>query len=260
MFYFGPVEPARRIRTLAVLAHDDTLKLPTAVRLRLLQLRPWSWDEATAPRDLLGGLILQCDIKIDGLDRIPHDLWAAADLPPLIFTDRLTLVANQFDLTVRFSADGESAMLVDVCAEKIAVLHSYPIPAAQTMMIISKLKELLPTTYFELVDKKLFVRGTAEDQEFVADFLSGRTVKKVVVLPGTKVYQLSIVMPVGKLIEKLGPKLDLDVKIDEAAIDAANLSLKTEVKVDVKDATADQLLTAVLAPAGLTFDRQGSAK
>jgi hypothetical protein len=31
------------------------------------------------------------------------------------------------------------------------------------------------------------------------------------------------------------------------------------VRVDVKDASAEELLAAVLAPAGLTFDQQGRA-
>jgi hypothetical protein len=259
VFYFGPEVSARRIRTLSVLAHEELRKLPAAVRLRLLQLRPWGWDEATAPRDLLDGLALQCDVKFEGLDRIPHDLWAASDLPPLIFTDRLTLVASQFDLTFHFSADGETVKLVDV-PETVATVHAYAIPSdpAQVAMILQKLREVLPDAKFEVVDRKLVVRGRSEDQEFVETYLSGRTARTVTVVPGAKkVYQLSIVMPVGKLVKTLGPRLDLDVRIDEAAIDAAGLSLKKEVKVDVKDASADQLLTAVLAPAGLTFDRQG---
>jgi hypothetical protein len=258
VFYFGPEVSARRIRTLSVLAHEELRKLPAAVRLRLLQLRPWGWDEATAPRDLLDGLALQCDVKFEGLDRIPHDLWAASDLPPLIFTDRLTLVASQFDLTFHFSADGETVKLVDV-PESVATVHAYAIPSdpAQVAVILQKLREVLPEAKFEVVDRKLVVRGRSEDQEFVETYLSGRTARRVDVVPGTKVYQLSIVMPVGKLVKTLGPKLGFDVHIDEAAIDAAGLSLKKEVKVDVKDASADQLLTAVLAPAGLTFDRQG---
>jgi hypothetical protein len=258
VFYFGPEATARRIRTLAALAHDDVLKLPTAVRMRLLQLRPWRWDDASIPRELLAGLALQCEVKIDGSERVPHDLWGAADLPPLNFTDRLTLVVAQFDLAFHFSDDGETVKLIDM-PNSVEIVHSYAVPSGpgQVVAILKKLGETLPGAHCEMVDKKLLVRGSAEDQEFVAAYLSGQTARKVTVGRGKKVYQLSIVMPVGKLIEKLGPRLDLDVRIDEAAVDAAGLSLKTEVKVDVKDASAEELLTAVLTPAGLTFDRQG---
>ena len=66
-----------------------------------------------------------------------------------------------------------------------------------------------------------------------------------------------VVKPVGALLRALGPKIDLDIRVDEDAIKAAGLSLSTEVKVDVKNATEDELLTAVLVPAKLTFERQG---
>jgi hypothetical protein len=64
-------------------------------------------------------------------------------------------------------------------------------------------------------------------------------------------------MPVGRLIRELATKLELQVEIDERAIEQAGISLDRDVSVSVKDATEDQLLQAVLDPAGLTFKRSG---
>lgn len=257
--YLGPKGTAEKLRTLAALRKDETLRLPSSVRSRLLQLRPMRWNDLATPRDLLTALAADSHVEIQGADRIPHDLWAAADLPPANFIDWLTLIAGQFDLTFHFADDGQSVQLVEI-PESPTFEHSYPLRgglAARGKEIEKKLIDALPSAKVEVAADKLVVRGRAEDHDYVETYLSGRPAKQTTVTGKRKVHQLTIVMPVGPLIKTLGKKLDLEVRIDEEAIKAAGLSLKTEVNVNVEDATADELLKAVLAPAGLTFDRHG---
>jgi hypothetical protein len=219
------------------------------------------WEELATPRDLLSTLAADAKVRIQGADRIPHDLWAAADLPAANFIDRLTLIAGQFDLTFRFADDGESVQLIEM-PEAPVIEKSYPLHgglAQRSKEIERKLTESLPGAKVEAAADKLVVRGRAEDQDFVETYLSGRPARRTVTSGEKKVYQLKIVMPVGQLIKTLGKKLDLDVQIDDEAVKAAGLSLTTEVNVNVKDATADELLKAVLAPAGLAFERQGKS-
>jgi hypothetical protein len=259
--YFGPPETAAKIRTLAALRKEEALHLPSEVRRRYLQQRPAKWDEAAEPKALLDGLAAECKVKIDGTDRIPHDLWAAGELPDANFTDRLTLIAAQFGLTFEIAEGGETVRLIDM-PDKVSIERGYPLRGMaqqQSADLLKTLKKSLPGATFDVADGKLMVRGLAEDQDFVESLLSGGKAKTTTITPGKKVFQLSIVMPVGTLITKLGEKLGLAVNIDDAAINAAGLSLKTEVKVDVKNVTADELLAAVLAPAGLTYQRQGQA-
>lgn len=257
----GPKGTAERLRTLAALRKEEALKLPSAARSRILQSRPMHWDDLATPRDLLAGLASETHLKIDGTERIPHDLWGAADLPPANFIDRLTLIAGQFDLTFDFTDDGATARLVDM-PDAPTIEHSYPLRgglAARGKEIEKKLVASLPAAKVEVTGDKLVVRGRAEDQDFVDTYLSGRPAKQTTVGGEKKVYQLKIVMAVGPLIRTLGKKMDLEVRIDEEAIKAAGLSLATEVQVNVKDVTADELLKAVLAPAGLAFERRGNA-
>ena len=256
--YFGPEATARRIRTVAALRKDEAMQLPKAARTELLKPQWWRWADLAAPRDLLAGLAAGSHIEIQAEDRIPHDLWAAGDLPALTFIDRLTLLAAQFDLTFEIGEDGTSVKLVDM-PETAELSRSYPLrgaQAARTGEIVSKLTRALPEAQIEANSGKLAVRGRAEDQDFVQSFLSGEPAKKVTVTDGKKVYRLTIVMAVGPLIKKLGEQMKLDVRIDEPAITAAGLSLDTKVNVRVKDVSADELLKAVLEPAGLKFERK----
>ncbi len=49
--------------------------------------------------------------------------------------------------------------------------------------------------------------------------------------------------------------MGIEIAVDKPAIQAAGISLETKVRVDVKEVSADELLKAVLDPAGLTFAR-----
>ena len=63
--------------------------------------------------------------------------------------------------------------------------------------------------------------------------------------------------PVGKVLYQLEQQLHLDLKVDEAAIQAAGHSMDERVSFEVKDADLDGLLKAVMQPAGLTYKRDG---
>jgi hypothetical protein len=259
VIYLGPTATAKKLRTLSALRHDEALHLSSPARSRILQQQPLRWDDETAPRELIKRLSADAHVTIEGTDRIPHDLWAAADLPAANLIDRLTLLAGQFDLTFSFAADGATVKLVEI-PDTVAMQKSFPLrgsSAGRGKEIASRLAESLPGATIEATADKLVVRGYAEDLDFVEVYLSGRPAKQTTVTAGQKVYQLSVVKPVGAVLKALGPKLDLDIRVDENAIKAAGLSLATEVKVDVKNASEDELLSAVLAPAKLTFERQG---
>ncbi len=257
VFYFGPAATARRVRTLAALRRDEVLRLPIAERSKFLGQHPWHWDDGAAPADLLAGLATECKTPIGGLEQISADLWQAADLPAMNFLERLTLIAAQFDRTFEIAAEGASVKLAAMPAS-VEISHSYTLPGGvRPQEVIAKLKTALPDAQCDFADGKLQVRGRAEDQDFVVDLLAGRTAKTTAVVAGKKVYSLSLVKPVGDFIKALGDKLGLEVKFDTAAIEAAGISLKQEVRVDVKEVSEDELLQAVLTPAGLTLDRQG---
>ena len=182
----------------------------------------------------------------------------AADLPPISLADRLSLILCQFDLTFEMAADGQSIRLVPM-PEKPIIERTYPMPkpAEETAARLRGMK-LLADADIRAADGKLVVRGRQEDQDAVAEILSGHTARRTTVTEGQQVYSLKVELPVKQLIESLCKKMDLELHMDEAAITAAGLSLEKSVKLDVQNVSADDLLHAVLDPAGLTFTRRGN--
>ena len=127
------------------------------------------------------------------------------------------LLLAQFDLTYEVSADGASIRLV-------------PMPDKSTLDRASPITASRPTLE--------------------------KPGHRVVVGQSQKIYSLQVELPVGQLLKSLGPRMGLEIRVDQAAITAAGKSLNTKVKLDVKEASADELLRAVLDPAGLTFTRK----
>lgn len=74
--------------------------------------------------------------------------------------------------------------------------------------------------------------------------------------PGKQVFTLRVEnQPVGRVLEQLAERLHWKLDVDESAIRAAGHPLDRLVSFHVENAGADQLLEALLAPAGLAATR-----
>jgi hypothetical protein len=252
VLYLGPPKTAERLWTLVEVRKQEIAKLAPAVRSTLLALKRCRWEQLSTPREILTQAARDYRVQIEPLGNVPHDLWPAADLPAIGLAERVSLVAAQFDLTFELAGDGRTLRLVPM-PETLTLEKSYSY--ANPPLAIQRLKSVLKQSQLEAGVQKFIVRGPAEEHELVEALVAGKTVKQTTVTAGKKIYQLNIAMPVGRLIKELGAKLELEVAVDEDAIAAAGLNLDKEVKVSVKEATEEELLRAVLEPAGLTFER-----
>jgi hypothetical protein len=257
--YFGPSDAAKRVRTLVALRTMELAKLPPNSRASWQKLRPWKWENLAEPRDLLTSLSREIGVSLEGIQQIPHDLWPAADLPLMTMPERLTLILNQFDLTYELANQGKALRLVP--APNHPLLEQTYSVGKDVNQIVATMSgiSLLQEAGIHVADGKLIVRGTAEEHDIVRDLLAGKTAKRVSAQEGRKLYTLRVELPVGKALKQLGDQLGLEVVIDQDAIAEAGISLDRKVKIDVKEATFDELFEALLTPANLTFVRNGDA-
>jgi hypothetical protein len=258
--YIGPANPTKKLRTMLAQRTDAVAQLPQAARQRWRSPKAWTWDDAAAPRDLLASLCRESGVQIDNLTEIPADLWAGNDLPALDLVEKLTLLLAQFDLTYEVDASGLRLHLTPIPDSPI-IVRSHPLPAAGSPSLETlRGTGALSATEMNVQGKTLVVRGTQEEHELVDAALAGRTAKTSSVKEGRKVFTLNVPVekPASKLLTELAAKLDWDLKIDRDAIQAAGLSADALVTVNVKDATEDELLRAILDPAKLRFSRRGN--
>jgi hypothetical protein len=136
---------------------------------------------------------------------------------PLV--ERLTLIANQFDLTFRIASDGRSITLIPIPDE----LTNPRQPSA------AEAKAASP----ESPDGK----GDADLDRVHIERLAVRE------------------KPIGPVLRQLAERWKLDLQIDEEAIEKAGISMDQRVSVVVENATIDELFRELLKPTGLTFRR-----
>ena len=258
--YFAPPEVARRVRTLVALRQEDIRRLPPDAAKNILQPKPLAWDDFAAPRELLERLGSEAGIEIAGLEQVPHDLWAAADLPPLGLVEKITLIAGQYDLTFEVSADGNRITLLSV-PERVELARSYP-AGRRPEELAKKYAAIVPQARIKIAGDKIIVAGLIEDHERItnpprpAEQGTARQAESDLVI---KQYTLKVVeKPIGPLLKQLAAQLNLEIKIDYKAVEQAGVSLDQRVSFNVKNATLDELLRAALEQTHLKFVRRGT--
>ncbi len=252
--YWGPPTLTTKLTTLSALMQEQLAKRPAATRVAWNKSVAWKWDDLATPRDLLTQLSREGNVTWQGLEHVPHDLWGAADLPPLPLYERALLVAAQFDLTLDISADGSSAALVPIPA-RVAIERRYP-ATKEPSAVVARFKSLAPEAEIEVHGNQLIVRATLDDHQRLSAPKSAAA--PVTNTPGVQVYTLTLSdVPLDKLLTALEGRLMIRFQLDRAAIDKAQIKLDQNVSLKVQQVSLDELLRAALEPAGLTFRRQG---
>jgi hypothetical protein len=259
--YFAPPETARTVRTLVALRREDARGLSPAAEKKFRDQKPIAWDDLVEPRDLLQKTAGESGVQVAGLDRVPHDLWAAADLPPLELIERLTLIAGQYDLTFQIGADGKRITLVPI-PKRVEIERKYP-AGRQAQETVQRYASFAPQARIEVQDEKILVAGTIEDHERITSPSSHTpaesTSKSAPVDLARKRFTLTVTeQPVGPVLGQLAHQLDLDLKMDPKAIQDSGVSLDQRVSFNVKNATIDELLRAAISQTGLKFTRKGN--
>lgn len=253
--YLGPAVSCARLRTLAALRLADARSLSPAQSRKFLAMRSWQWDDLAEPRALAEQLAQEAEVELDGAERIPHDLWRGADLPPLSWIDRMTLLAAQFDLTFRTAQDGHRIKLVDVPADlRIERSYSAGRNGAETAKRWAK---EIPSARIRIDKGQIHVLARVEDHEAIEARLRGKPLSAPMVVEGPQRYQLKVEKAaLSKVLDELSGRLSLRIDWDRAAIEAAGIAADPLVSFDVQDVDLDGLLNAVLADTGLIFERR----
>lgn len=251
--YIGPKETAAVLATVTELRHEETQSLPEAVRGRLRRAVPVKWPELTTPKELIDGLASAVGMKVDGVEQLPHDLWPQADLPPLTFAQRMSLVLAGFHLTFRYSPDG-STIRLEPMPKSPRLTRSYRLVSGRSG--VSGLARRFPNARIEMEAGKVTVIGTAEDHQAIKRLLEGSPERRTPddrPTVGRTVYNGKIQATVAAVVARLAKNHDLQVEYDPRATE----KLDQVVSHEAKNESLEDLLDAVFSQAGLSYDLTG---
>lgn len=267
--YVGPTDSARKLRTLVELRNADMSKLTGAAKtgkspwrnrpVPLTQRKTFDWQELDRPRDMLQEVADRFKIEIDGLDKLPHDLWARTSLPQVTATEAMSLLLVQFGSTFEFVPDRAAIRIVPI-PERVFVERSYPVPANSPMKL-SAARGQFPEIELEQSGAKLIARGSVEQQAELAAWMrpgSQKTTKP----PGSPLSERRFKeikrknLPLGDAIKTF---IDYGIKIEYDPTQFADegISLDQKIDIDEKDISFEKLFRKLFEPLGIEVTIDG---
>lgn len=252
VLYIGPPDTAGKLATLVALQDAAIRKFPAHVRRRLQLRHPCHAPMLTTPRDLLSEVAQRPRVSIANADVIPHDLWPSLDLPPLTIVESCTLILAGFDRTLQWQEDG-TATIVEIPAE-VVWRQTY---AANSLAARRAREYHRPsdTWRMEATGDRLTVIGRWEDHQLLQRGPPSRPSARP---DDTRLQRFTLKVqqqPLMDVLTQVAERLGLTIRIQPAA----RQSLERRIDLDVAGATVDQLLEALLRPAGLTHRLEGTA-
>ena len=260
LVFLGPKSATTRLRTLIELRRQELqaseFSIPRKRRTELLQPRRFSSNDLDSPREILNRFAEQGGLRVANPDLIPHDLWAAMVLPEVSVVEGLSIVLIQFDMTFRWTNEGNGVELVSIPDEIfIERKHSTRRKVADALAAI---RERWPRLQAEISGNQLVVRGLIEDHDAVAVLLRGDGTSSPIKIepPQPLRKQLftlkAIRTPLSGLMKTLEESaVSFEFDADELA--AAGIRLDQTIDVDVKKVSAEEFFHSVFDPAGLDF-------
>jgi hypothetical protein len=267
--YLGPPPAAEKLRTIAAIRRDELFDkqspIPERRRIELTRGSSVRWADLDRPIEIIERLTRDYALAIEGLEQVPHDLWAAATLPDAGAIEALSLVLVQFDLTFAWTGQGEGIRIVPI-PERVAIERPHdPAKGLSADASLARWKEQIPGLEARVERGKVHVSGTLETHEFIERLRRGGRVPDKAVPPEAmplkplkfERYTLQIKnKPASALLEALGQPTRgaLSFVYDQAELKAAGIDLDKLVTFEVKNATIEGLLKATFDPLGLAFE------
>ncbi len=272
--YVGPTDSAKKLRTLVELRNNDLSKLSSAATpgklpwrnrpVALTQKKSFAWQDFDRPRDILKQVADKFQIEVDGLEKLPHDLWGTASLPQVTATEALSLLLVQFGSTFEFIPDRAAIRIVPI-PQRVLIERTHAVPA-NSPVTVKSVREQFSDAEIAKSGAKWVVRGTVEQQAEIAAWLKSggqKPLKPAENKPNeplskrrfTLLKQQNVALDdVIKTFIAFGVQIDYDL----SQFADAGISLDKKVDMDnFKDVTAEKLFRDLFEPLGIEVTIDG---
>ena len=247
IYFFGPPKTAAYLPTIWEQMESQSSKQRRAFEVQWEKKSPLSTPQIVVVKQLLEQLASDNQFKIENPEAIPHDVWAQVKLPPTTLGGRVGLILAGFDQWFERSKDGTSIRIIDF--PKIANASLSTESLADPRAVAKKMKLEFPELKISGNSKRLNASGAPlEIAKLRRVLVNSQTVEAVPTQ--VKRFNLSTQAPRGSILatvaQQLGKKLKYAPEIQTI--------LQTEIELEVKDATLNQLLEQTLKGTELKYE------
>lgn len=268
--YVGPTDSANKLRTLVELRKEELPKLATGPAKKtdkspwrnpaasLAQLRTFSWQDFDRPRDILKQVSDKLKIEIEGLDKLPHDLWAGSSLTQVTAIESLSLLLVQFGSTFEFVPDRAAVRVVPI-PERVFIERSYPRAADQ-----KAIAAVAPDAKVIVGGTNLIVQGTVEQHAEITAMLKPggqKSMKVAANKPDKELTERRFTLKLenaalGDVIQTF-VKNGVQIEYNPMEFADAKISLDKKINHDAKQKPAEKLFRDIFEPLGIEVTIDG---
>lgn len=269
--YLGPETPAGKLRTLIALRRAELFDEPSGIsegrQLELNRRTQLTWHDLDRPVDLVRRIGQQYQLQIEGLEQVPHDLWAQCILPQANAIDSLALLLVQFDLGFEWTNQAQGIRIIPLPLD-LALERTHAPPAGMTAAAAAAAWiKAMPGLVAQADQGQVTVHGTVEQHEQIEELRRpGAGKEKPAPAPArnnnlnAKRITLRIQdTQVSALMRKLSqyPDLQLAFEYNADKLQKAGIDLDQRISFEVKQATVQELLEAMFKPLKIAFKVDG---
>lgn len=266
--YVGPQVTAQKLRTIVDLRHAELISPLTgsknavassAATSARTSRRTIQWDDLTTPAEILNLIAQRYELRMEGLDSVPHDLWVANSLPTVTSAEALQLVLGQFDLTFEWLERGKSVRIVPLPdSPRIEVTYEVGSKASQ---LAKSLPTDFPQAAITVSATKLVVLARSEEHDRIDALLHPDRVvaRKTNALPPQVVFNFEVKnAPLIEFMRTLEKQSDFRFEYDPDELEQAGIKLTREVSLKMLKAKPVDLFNAMFADSGIAFEVDGT--
>lgn len=260
--YVGPPAAVKNLRTLVELRTSELKSkatgIPESRRTELSRPQSFEWPDLQTPSDIVRQISDQYHLAIRNPDLIPHDLWAAGNLPAVTSSEALSIILIQFDLTFAWVDSGQAIELSSI-RERPTIERRHRSKGRTAADVARLIAEHFPDLKTTPEGADIAVTGTVEDHEAIAALLNPVPTKKPSPTPPAaplrqRKFTLTFKrVPVRTVMEEL-KKSKIVFVYDEAALTTAGINLDQTVNMELNNATADEFFRSLFDPLMLAFE------
>jgi hypothetical protein len=260
--YIGPEATAKKLRTLVDIRTRELLDGGPALakrRFELFNRRAIEWNDLDRPSEILKLAADRFGVRINGAEKISHDLWAATVLPGSTAIEVLSVVLAQFDLTFEWEANATSVRLVTMPQNPL-LERTWDVKSRTIRTLAAGVPRMFPRTKVELKGSRLIAQGSSEQLEQINDVLYPKRDRPPNRVRGPKKLSFTFHLrgTVGALMPGLEKQSDLRFDYDQQAIAKAGIDLNHQVDVKMQNADIEELCHALFDKAKLAFEINGT--
>ncbi len=230
-----------------------SFRYPPQTVQRIMNRHAWRWDELARPRELALEAAEKTGLKIENPDLVPHDLWHNGELPHAHFTEFLSFVLVQYDLTFVWEKGG-SIRIIEA-PRQVAIEQVYQIGKERLREYRRILSEKFPQSQWKQRNSRVIVTGPVELHDQLKLMQSRKTTAKTnnrVPWKKRRFTMRVVRKPLKEVLQFLDAS-GLPIQYDIKRIEAAGIAPDQLISFETEQADAEQLMRALCDPIKLPF-------